>query len=149
MPRFPNPKKSQRWGAALGPTPVYARSVDRDVRARSNSARARNVAFLPKLRARAQLVQRLAMVHAPHERSRGSLRDHYLSRRKCANVAFIFFLNLILRPHIYSFYSPTLSVRGERPCCGIMIGESFRSSHSSSSELLVSPHLPHVALATP
>ena len=40
-----------------------------------------------------------------------------------------------------SFCSPTLCVRGERPCCGTMIGESLRSSRCSSSELLVSSPL--------
>jgi hypothetical protein len=50
-------KKSQRWRAALGPTPVHARGVERDVRARSHSARARNLARLPELRARAQFVE--------------------------------------------------------------------------------------------
>jgi hypothetical protein len=83
------------------------------------------------------------MVHAPDEHSRGCLRDHYLSRRKCANVAstHIYIYILLCVRLIYSFYSRTLYVRGERPCYGIMIGGSLRSSHSSSSELLVSSHL--------
>ena len=53
-------------------------------------------------------------------------------------TSFINLKTLIMRPLSFSFYSPTLSVRGERPCCGIMIGGSLRSSHSSSLELLVS-----------
>jgi hypothetical protein len=55
--------------------------------------------------------------------------------------------NLIIYVRLFSFYSPTSSVRGGRPRCGIMIGGSLRSSHSSSSELSVSPHLSHIALA--
>src|SRR6266403_5220938 len=89
-PHTAPPKKLQQWRAALGPTPVHARSVDFDVRARPHSARARNLARLSGFRTRAQLTEWFAMVHAPHEYSRGVLRDHYLSRRKCASQSFLF-----------------------------------------------------------
>ena len=93
MSSFPAPtKKSQRWRAALDPRPVHAHSVDCDIRARSHSARARNIARLPELLTRVQFVEKFAMVRAPYEHSRGSLRDHYLSRRKCANITFIYYL---------------------------------------------------------
>jgi hypothetical protein len=55
--------------------------------------------------------------------------------------SFLFIGSYIYIASAFSFYSPTLSVRGERPCCGIMIGGSLRSSQSSSSELSVSSHL--------
>ena len=85
----PQQKKSQRWRAALGPTPVHARSVERDVRARSHSARARNLARLSDLCARAQFDEWFAVVHAPHERGRGRLCDHYLPRRKCVCQCYV------------------------------------------------------------
>ena len=83
---FPSPsapdRKSQRWRAALGPTPFHARRVDCDVRAWSCRACPRNVARVSAVRAPAQSVEQLAMVRAPHQRNRGRLRDHHLSRRK-------------------------------------------------------------------
>jgi hypothetical protein len=73
----------------------------------------------------------------------------------CATITYLVVSGSTLRssffdlmcPPIYSFYSLILSVCGERLCCGIMIGGSLRSSHFSSSEQLVSPHLSHLAVA--
>src|SRR6266446_1731778 len=80
------------------------------------------------------------MVHTSHQCGRGPLRDHYLSRCECTSVtSHPFFLKTSFAP--FSFCSPTSSVHGERPCYGIMIGGSLRSSHSSPSELRVSSRL--------